>query len=82
MKSNIDLPELARLTMISHGLEPDFPDSALLELEGISKSATAKDEQLPDLTRLPWCSIDNDDSRDLDQYLDTARSLLTDSDLV
>ena len=57
--------DIAHLAMVSRGLEPDFPEAALRELAGISRCAEEK--SLPDLTRLLWCSIDNDDSMDLDQ---------------
>ena len=60
-----DLLAIARLAMTSRGLEPDIPNEALLELAGISTSAV--DNSLADLTQLLWCSIDNDDSMDLDQ---------------
>ena len=62
-----DLIQLARLAMNSHGLEPDFLDSALQELKDITHAATENMQNLPDLTHLLWCSIDNDDSMDLDQ---------------
>ena len=51
--------------MLDHGLEPDFPPAALAEAGALSAGAVADDER--DLRALPWCSIDNDDSRDLDQ---------------
>jgi exoribonuclease-2 len=50
--------------MIEHGFEPDFPPEAERQLDGI-QAAAARD--LRDLTSLFWSSIDNDDSRDLDQ---------------
>jgi len=53
--------------MIDRGLLPDFSPEALAELDRIQPSAAAKDEAVRDLTRLVWASIDNDDSRDLDQ---------------
>jgi exoribonuclease-2 len=62
-----DLLNIARLAMLSQGLEPDFSDEAMKELSKISKESIASDASLPDLTQLPWCSIDNDDSMDLDQ---------------
>src|SRR5665213_3752486 len=66
-KKTHSLLEIARLAMVSRGLEPDFSDSALQELAGISECAVEKGENLVDLTHLLWCSIDNDDSMDLDQ---------------
>ena len=61
------LLNIARLAMMTRGLEPDFSDAALNKLSGISEASVAGDESLTDLTHLPWCSIDNDDSLDLDQ---------------
>ena len=52
--------------MLAHGLEPDFPPAAVRQLAGIS-AAPAAAADVRDLRALPWCSIDNDDSRDLDQ---------------
>ena len=52
--------------MIEQGLQPDFPAQAFAELEAL-KGASAPEKTSRDLTALPWCSIDNDDSRDLDQ---------------
>jgi exoribonuclease-2 len=53
--------------MTQRGLVPDFPPPALAELDGIHGPATRADGATRDLRKLPWCSIDNDDSRDLDQ---------------
>lgn len=65
--SQLSLLDIARLAMFSHGLDPDFSSLVQDELEHINNCATEKLESLPDLTRLLWCSIDNDDSMDLDQ---------------
>jgi len=61
------LRDIARRAMIDRGLLPDFSPEALAELDGIQPSAAVNDEALRDLTHLVWASIDNDDSRDLDQ---------------
>ena len=53
--------------MVEHGLEPDFPAEALAEAEEIPGPAKPSGDGVRDLTKLAWCSIDNDDSRDLDQ---------------
>jgi exoribonuclease-2 len=53
--------------MLERGLVPDFPPQALAELGGIHGSAARTEESTRDLRSLLWCSIDNDDSRDLDQ---------------
>jgi exoribonuclease-2 len=60
----MDLVAIARREMIERGFEPDIPADALRQLQGISGEA---DGSLQDLITLPWSSIDNDDSRDLDQ---------------
>jgi exoribonuclease-2 len=52
--------------MLEHGLEPDFPSAALAQLRAIGGAAAAGGD-LRDLRALLWCSIDNDESRDLDQ---------------
>jgi exoribonuclease-2 len=62
-----DLHEIARRAMLEKGLTPDFPKSALEQLGSISEAAPAKPDGLRDLRSLLWASIDNDDSRDLDQ---------------
>jgi VacB/RNase II family 3'-5' exoribonuclease len=64
-RPSVDLVALARQAMRERGLEPDFPAGALAEASGLPAAAMppgAADER----ARL-WCSIDNDDSRDLDQ---------------
>jgi len=53
--------------MLARGLLPDFSAGALAELDGIHEPATRAEESTRDLRHLIWCSIDNDDSRDLDQ---------------
>ena len=53
--------------MLERGLLPDFSPHALAELDGIHEPATQAEESTRDLRSLIWCSIDNDDSRDLDQ---------------
>jgi exoribonuclease-2 len=58
------LESVARRAMQQYGLEPDFPAAALTEAS--SARATAPDG-VRDLRNLPWSSIDNDESRDLDQ---------------
>ncbi len=60
-----ELLQIARRAMLARGLEPDLPAAALAQLNEIH--AAASDPQVRDLSELLWCSIDNDDSRDLDQ---------------
>lgn len=61
------LQRIAHRAMLKRGLVPDFPLQALAELDGIHGPATGTEESTRDLRNLLWCSIDNDDSRDLDQ---------------
>ncbi len=53
--------------MLQRGLLPDFSAEALSELDRIQSPAAINGEQVHDLRGLLWASIDNDDSRDLDQ---------------
>lgn len=61
------LQKIARKAMLQRGLLPDFSNEALAELDRIQAPASVEDEQARDLRGLLWASIDNDDSRDLDQ---------------
>ena len=61
------LRDIARRVMLERGLLPDFSPEALSELSRIATPAVTSDGPVRDLRELPWASIDNDDSRDLDQ---------------
>lgn len=61
------LQRIARRVMVERVLLPDFSAEALTELGRIQTQATANGGQVRDLRDLLWASIDNDDSRDLDQ---------------
>lgn len=61
------LQRIAHRIMLERGLVPDFPIQALAELDGVHGPATRTEASTRDLRGLLWCSIDNDDSRDLDQ---------------
>jgi exoribonuclease-2 len=61
------LQDVARQAMIDRGLAPDFSADAEKQAEAITDSAHDADASIKDLRNLIWCSIDNDDSRDLDQ---------------
>jgi len=52
--------------MIERGLEPEFSSEVEHQLAGIH-GAARENGDVRDLRDLIWCSIDNDDSRDLDQ---------------
>lgn len=69
-----DLVEIARQAMRDRGLEPDFPPAALAEAERLSPDLHEGDPSIRDLRDLLWSSIDNDDTRDLDQ-LEVAEAL-------
>jgi VacB/RNase II family 3'-5' exoribonuclease len=60
------LQRIAHRVMIERGLLPDFSAEVLSELAAI-KQPMAAGPSIRDLTHLLWASIDNDDSRDLDQ---------------
>jgi VacB/RNase II family 3'-5' exoribonuclease len=61
------LQKIARRVMMEKGFFPFFSPGAIAELDGIHGPATQTDGSTRDLRNLLWCSIDNDDSRDLDQ---------------
>jgi ribonuclease R len=61
------LREIARRVMRERGLLPDFSSAARLQAGAISGPATGQGEFMADLRDRLWVSIDNDDSRDLDQ---------------
>jgi exoribonuclease-2 len=74
------LQRIAHKAMLERELLPDFSVAVKAELDKIQAPANLNDEsggnasQIRDLTGLLWASIDNDDSRDLDQ-LTIAESL-------
>jgi VacB/RNase II family 3'-5' exoribonuclease len=61
------LERIARRVMTERGFLVDFSEAALNELEKISHADREVKSPLKDLRHLLWASIDNDDSRDLDQ---------------
>jgi exoribonuclease-2 len=70
MPNHSDRERLRRLAvqaMRERGLEPEFPPDALAEANQIQGAPTRTEEAVTDLRNLLWCSIDNDDSKDLDQ---------------
>ena len=50
--------------MVKYGLEPDWPPAAIAELSHLTMQGPSAAK---DLRSLLWSSIDNDESRDLDQ---------------
>jgi VacB/RNase II family 3'-5' exoribonuclease len=61
------LLNIARQAMKDNGLLPDFGDAALKQLAAIGGAAKDSSPDIRDLRHLLWASIDNDNSRDLDQ---------------
>jgi VacB/RNase II family 3'-5' exoribonuclease len=66
------LRRIAQRAMLERGLLPTFSDAVSAELQRIQGPAADDDAgvsgpAIRDLTTLLWASIDNDDSRDLDQ---------------
>jgi exoribonuclease-2 len=62
-----DLSTIATWAMFSRGLEPEFSQAAQRQVTAFKGPALESDDSIRDLTAMLWCSIDNDDSRDLDQ---------------
>lgn len=58
------LQQIARRAMVAQGFDPDWPPHAEAELKRLPAPPA---DALKDLRDLPWSSIDNDESRDLDQ---------------
>jgi exoribonuclease-2 len=77
------LQSIARRAMLERGLLPDFSTEAIAELARLQMQAGTADEAadgsrgIRDMRNSLWASIDNDDSRDLDQ-LTVAEAIPTD----
>jgi len=63
----IDLPQIAARAMRDRGLLPAFAPRALHEAEAARHTGPERGGDIRDLRHLAWFSIDNDDTRDLDQ---------------
>src|SRR5512143_3180952 len=61
------LRDIARRAMIQRGLLPEFSPAALAATGALARAASEASASIRDLRGLLWASIDNDDSRDLDQ---------------
>jgi len=61
------LLRIARQAMVARGFMPDFSPRAMTEARAFAPPRGPFAPDVQDLRDLPWCSIDNDDSRDLDQ---------------
>jgi len=53
--------------MRARGLEPEFPADAVAQAAALHSPPRSSEAPSRDLRARLWCSIDNDDSRDLDQ---------------
>jgi exoribonuclease-2 len=67
MSQRDELRAIAVAAMRARGLDPDFPPRALAEVAALHGPPLPTDGATRDLRGRPWCSIDNDDSLDLDQ---------------
>ena len=61
------LQKIARSAMLDKGFLIDFPAAAVTSLGSMTEQKVTLVKPVRDLRDLPWCSIDNDDSEDLDQ---------------
>ena len=74
MSQPFDLRAAAHQAMLDNGFIPDTPADVVAEVAGMVDPGGALGGDLLDLRGLPWSSIDNDSSRDLDQ-LEVAEKL-------
>ncbi|HXB28314.1 MAG TPA: RNB domain-containing ribonuclease [Puia sp.] len=61
------LQRIARSAMQDKGFLIDFPSTVMTTLNSLQETAPKISDPVRDLRNLVWCSIDNDDSEDLDQ---------------
>jgi exoribonuclease-2 len=62
-----NLNQIALEAMAAHGFEAEFPRAAIEQAAALREPVRDSSDGLKNMTNLLWCSIDNDDSRDLDQ---------------
>jgi exoribonuclease-2 len=73
LPDRVILQRIAHRVMLEAGFLPDFSSAALDEVGKLQVREAGeavpgqRRNEIPDLRSLPWASIDNDDSRDLDQ---------------
>src|SRR6202140_1148177 len=67
--TSINLQAIARQVMQARGFQPDFPPETTQQLADIKAHPPqlTPSDKVRDLRSLPWSSIDNDSSKDLDQ---------------
>src|SRR5579884_733212 len=63
---DFNMAAAARRVVLAEGFEPDLPDAAQRQLDALAAPAPMP-AGAKDLRQLPWSSIDNTESRDLDQ---------------
>lgn len=61
------LQRIARRAMSERGFRTEFSPDALAQVARLEGGEPQAGGRLRDLRELPWCSIDNDDTRDIDQ---------------
>jgi exoribonuclease-2 len=71
---NRRLQHIAHEAMLARGFLPDFSPAVIVETSALTRAPTAAEPPARDLRDLLWASIDNDDSRDLDQLSVGGRS--------
>lgn len=62
-----NLTTIAKEAMIERGFIPDFPPEVQQEIASLKRPTISSDPQIKDLRKFLWFSLDNDDSKDLDQ---------------
>lgn len=62
-----DLARIAVKAMVDRGLVAEFSSASLNQLATLDKASSESAPEIRDLRSLLWCSIDNEESRDLDQ---------------
>jgi exoribonuclease II len=62
-----DLARIAAKAMVERGLAAEFSSTALDQAAALDASRMENATDIRDLRSLLWCSIDNEESRDLDQ---------------
>jgi exoribonuclease II len=65
--SRTDLARIAAKAMVDRGLTAEFSTASMEQLESFNKPSQEVATDIRDLRSLLWCSIDNEESRDLDQ---------------
>ena len=74
MPQTFNLAAAARAEMIARGFDPNFPPGTEQQIQALrARPAPQLSAGIHDLRNLPWSSIDNDTSRDLDQIEVAAR---------